>query len=139
MAVKNAEATWNGNLREGKGRMKLGSGAWEGPFSFNTRFGEEVGANPEELIGAALAGCFSMFLSAQLTKAGFTADSIHTTAKVHLTDGPTVSLIELNCEAKAPGVSADKFAELVDVSKKGCPISKALAAVPEMKVVAKLA
>lgn len=138
MAVKNAEATWNGNLREGKGRMKLGSGAWEGPFSFNTRFGEEVGANPEELIGAALAGCFSMFLSAQLTKAGFTAEKIHTTAKVHLTDGPTVSLIELNCEAKVPGVSADKFAELVDVSKKGCPISKALAAVPEIKLVARL-
>ncbi|HQV70577.1 MAG TPA: OsmC family peroxiredoxin [Thermoflexales bacterium] len=138
MAVKNAEATWNGNLREGKGRMKLGSGAWEGPFSFNTRFGEEVGANPEELIGAALAGCFSMFLSAQLTKAGFTADKIHTTAKVHLTDGPTVSLIELNCEAKVPGVSAEQFAELVDVSKKGCPISKALAAVPEVKVAAHL-
>lgn len=138
MAVKNAEATWNGNLREGKGRMKLGSGAWEGPFSFNTRFGEEVGANPEELIGAALAGCFSMFLSAQLTKAGFTAEKIHTTAKVHLTDGPTVSLIELNCEAKVPGVSAEQFAELVDVSKKGCPISKALAAVPEMKVAARL-
>ncbi len=138
MAVKNAEATWNGNLREGKGRMKLGSGAWEGPFSFNTRFGEEVGANPEELIGAALAGCFSMFLSAQLTKAGFTADKIHTTAKVHLTDGPTVSLIELNCEAKVPSVSAEQFAELVDVSKKGCPISKALAAVPEVKVAAHL-
>lgn len=79
-----------------------------------------------------------MFLSAQLTKAGFTADKIHTTAKVHLTDGPTVSLIELNCEAKVPGVSAEQFAELVDVSKKGCPISKALAAVPEVKVAAHL-
>lgn len=138
MAVRNAEAKWNGNLREGKGTMKLGSGAWEGPYTFDTRFGEAKGTNPEELVGAAHSGCFSMFLSAQLAKAGFTAESIHTTARVHLTDGPTISKIELTCNATVPGVSAEKFQELVDVSKKGCPVSKALAAVPEIVVVATL-
>ena len=138
MAVRNAEAKWNGNLREGKGTMKLGSGAWEGPYTFDTRFGDAKGTNPEELVGAAHAGCFSMFLSGQLTRAGFTAEYIRTSAKVHLTDGPTISKIELDCEANVPGVTPEKFQELVDVSKKGCPVSKALAAVPEIVVTAKL-
>ena len=138
MGVKTSEATWNGTLKEGSGSMRLGSQAGDLPFTFASRFADEQKTNPEELIGAAHAGCFSMFLSAQLGGAGFPPTSIHTTARVHLTDGPTISLIELSCEAKVPGIDQAKFDELVDVSKKGCPVSKALAAVPEIKFVATL-
>ncbi len=137
MPVRQAEATWTGNLREGKGSMKLGSGYFEGPFTFASRFEEGKGTNPEELIGAAQAGCFSMFLSAQLTKEGFTPKSIHTTAKVHLDAGPAISKIELDTTAEVPGVDQAKFQELVDFSKKNCPVSKALTGV-DVQVNAKL-
>ena len=138
MAVKNAEAVWNGTLKEGSGSMRLGSQAGDLPFTFASRFGDERKTNPEELIGAAHAGCFSMFLSAQLTTAGFPPTSVHTTAKVHLTEGPTISAIELVCDAKVPGIDQAKFDELVETSKKGCPVSKALAAVPSVSIVATL-
>jgi osmotically inducible protein OsmC len=138
MAVSKAEAIWEGTLKEGSGTMKVGSGFVQGPYTFASRFeGDAKGTNPEELIGAAHAGCFSMFLSAQLTRAGFAPKSIHTTATVHLTDGPTISLIELVCEAEVPGVDQNTFDEKVAVSKAGCPVSKALASV-EMKVTATL-
>jgi lipoyl-dependent peroxiredoxin len=137
MAVRTSEATWLGNLREGKGTMKIGKTGYEGPFTYASRFEEGTGTNPEELVGAAHAGCFSMFLSAVLTKAGFPPRRIHTTAIVHLGDGPTINLIELNCEAEVPNVDEKTFQEQVDVSKKGCPVSKALASV-ELKVNAKL-
>lgn len=138
MSVKHAEATWTGTLNDGSGKMKLGSHAGDLPFTKASRFGDEHQTNPEELIGAAHAGCFSMFLSAQIGKAGFTPERVHTTATVHLTDGPTISLIELKVEAKVPGIDQHKFDELVEVSKKGCPVSKALAAVPEIKLHATL-
>jgi lipoyl-dependent peroxiredoxin len=137
MAVRTSEATWLGNLREGKGTMKLGKTGYEGPFTYASRFEEGAGTNPEELVGAAHAGCFSMFLSAVLTKAGFPPNRIHTTARVHLGDGPTINLIELTCEAEVPNVDEKTFQEQVDAAKKGCPVSKALAAV-ELKVNAKL-
>jgi osmotically inducible protein OsmC len=138
MAVSKAEATWKGTLKEGGGTMKVGSGFFEGPFTFASRFeGDAKATNPEELIGAAHAGCFSMFLSAQLTNAGFKPTRIHTTATVHLTAGPTISLIELVCEAEVPGLDSDTFNEKVAVSKANCPVSKALASV-EMKVSATL-
>jgi osmotically inducible protein OsmC len=138
MAVSKAEATWNGTLKEGAGTMKVGSGFFEGAYTFASRFeGDAKATNPEELIGAAHAGCFSMFLSAQLTNAGFKPNSIHTTAVVHLTQGPTISLIELTCVADVPGVSAEAFEEKVAVSKANCPVSKALASV-EMTVHATL-
>jgi osmotically inducible protein OsmC len=140
MAVRNAEAVWEGNLQEGKGSMKLGSGAFEGPFSFASRFQEGPGTNPEELIGAAHAGCFSMFLSAVLSKEGFPPKRVHTTATVHLeqVDGaPWITKIQLNCEANVPGVDENTFMEQIDVSKKGCPVSKALAGV-QISVEAKL-
>jgi len=133
MPVRNAEATWNGTLREGSGTLKVGSGFFDVPFTYASRFESAKGTNPEELIGAAHAGCFSMFLSAQLTKAGFPPKQIHTTAQVHLGDGPTITLIELDTTAQVPNVDEAKFRELVDVSKKGCPVSKALASV-EIKV-----
>ena len=132
MAIRKAKATWNGNLKEGNGNMALGSGAFDGAFSFATRFEEEPGTNPEELIGAALAGCFSMFMSAQLTSAGFPPTKIQTNAKVHLGRddiGPAVTLIELDSEAEVPGIDAAAFAEIAAKSKAGCPISKALASV----------
>lgn len=129
MAVRNAEAHWEGTLREGKGTMRLGSGAFEGAYSFSSRFEEGTGTNPEELIGAANAGCFSMFLAAQLTNAGFPPNSIHTTAKVHLEAGPTITRIELTTEAVVPGVDQALFDEKVAFSKANCPVSKALASV----------
>jgi osmotically inducible protein OsmC len=137
MPVRNASAKWNGTLREGDGTMKLGSGAYEGPFTFASRFESGPGTNPEELIGAAQAGCFSMFLSALLTKAGFTPTSIETTAAVHLGDGPTITLIELNTEAVVPGLDDVAFQEHAEAAKKNCPISKALAG-PELRLTARL-
>ncbi|HSH01409.1 MAG TPA: OsmC family protein [Anaerolineae bacterium] len=130
MSVRNANAVWEGTLKEGKGSMKLGSGAFEGAFSFNTRFGDEPGTNPEELIGAAHAGCYSMFLSALLSNNGFTPTRIATTAKVHLNRddiGPVVDKIELNCEAEVPDLTAEQFAEFAQTAKEKCPISRALA------------
>lgn len=138
MAVRKSEATWKGTLREGSGVMKMGSGSYEGPFTYASRFEEGPGTNPEELIGAAHAGCYSMFLSALLSKAGFTPASIHTTATVHLGAGPTITKIELVCNANVPDVSAEQFAELAAQAKAGCPISKALAAVEEVTLDAQL-
>jgi len=141
MAIRKAETTWTGTLKEGKGNMKVGSGAFDVPFSFGTRFGDDPGTNPEELIGAAHAGCFSMFLSAQLTNAGFPPTRIHTQAAVHFGRddvGPVIEKLVLTTEAEVPNVNQAKFDELVAVSKKNCPISRALAAVGEFEVHAKL-
>lgn len=132
MATRTAEAVWEGNLREGKGRLKLGSGAYEGPYSFQSRFESGAGTNPEELIGAAHAGCFSMALSAGLTKAGITAKRIHTTARVHLDNvdgGFKITRIELATDAEVPGIDEHAFREHAEAAKKGCPVSKALTGV----------
>lgn len=129
MAIRNSEAVWTGTLMEGSGTMKLGSGLFEGPFTFASRFENGKGTNPEELIGAAQAGCFSMFLSATLTKEGFPPTRIHTTAKVHLEAGPTITKIELETSAKVPNVTDAKFQEAVAFSKANCPVSKALASI----------
>ena len=139
MAVSKASARWTGTLKEGKGTMKGGSGHFDAPFTFVSRFeGAATGTNPEELIGAAQAGCFSMFLAAQLTTAGHPPTSIETSATVHLGAGPTITKIELETVADVPGVSAELFNEKVDFSKKNCPISKALASVPETTFTVKL-
>jgi osmotically inducible protein OsmC len=129
MAVRKASAVWNGTLREGAGTMKLGSGAYEGAYTYASRFEEGPGTNPEELIGAAHAGCFSMFLSALLTKAGFTPTSIETTATVHLGAGPTITDIELDSQVTVPGLDEARLQELAAEAKANCPVSKALAAV----------
>ena len=141
MAIRKAETTWTGTLKEGNGNMKTGSGAFDVPYTWGTRFGTEAGTNPEELIGAAHAGCFSMFLSAQLTGAGFPPVRIHTTSDVHLNRddvGPVIDKLVLTTEAEIPGISQEKFDELVAVSKQNCPISRALAAVKEFEVQATL-
>ena len=129
MLTRTAEAVWEGSLREGQGRVKLGSGAYEGPYSFRSRFEEGSGTNPEELIGAAHAGCFSMALSAGLTKAGVTARRIHTVARVHLENvGGSFKLtrIELDTEAQVPGLDERAFREQAEMAKKNCPVSMAL-------------
>ena len=133
MAVSKASAKWTGTLKEGAGSMKGASGHFDAPFTFVSRFeGAATGTNPEELIGAAQAGCFSMFLAAQLTNAGHPPTSIETSATVHLGAGPTINKIELETVAVVPGVSKEVFNEKVDFSKKNCPVSKALASVPEV-------
>jgi len=137
MTTRTSSAEWNGTLKEGAGTMKLASGAYEGPYTFASRFESGQGTNPEELIGAAHAGCYSMFLSALLSKEGFTPTRIATTATVHLTEGPTISLIELDCEADVPGVSPEVFQEKAAAAKAGCPVSKVLAAT-EIRLNAKL-
>jgi len=130
MAVRNAKATWNGTLKEGKGTMALGSGAFEGPFSFNTRMGDEPGTNPEELIGAALAGCFTMALNAGLEKEGFKASGIKTDAKVNFGEegeGFAITKIELQTEANVEGIEQSAFQKIAEKTKSSCPVSKALA------------
>jgi osmotically inducible protein OsmC len=140
MAISKARATWTGNLKEGKGTMKGNSGHLDAPFTFATRFeGAAGGTTPEELLGAAQAGCFSMFLAAQLSSAGHTPTSIETSATVHLGDGPLVEKIELETIAKVPGIDSKLFDEKVAFSKANCPVSKALASVPTITVNAKLA
>ncbi len=138
MAVQTSKATWNGTLKEGNGVMVVGDGHYEGPFTHASRFATGPGTNPEELIGAAHAGCFSMFLSALLTNNGTPPNSISTVANVHLTDGPTVSKIELVTEADVPDLDDDAFQAIAAEAKAKCPISKALAAVDEITLDAKL-
>ncbi len=137
MTKRSASAEWKGTLKDGGGTMSLGSGAYTGPYTFASRFESGPGTNPEELIGAAHAGCFSMFLSALLTKAGLNPTHIKTTATVHLGEGPTINLIELHSEAKVPGVTEEQLREHVEAAKKGCPVSKALAG-PEIRLNVKL-
>jgi osmotically inducible protein OsmC len=129
MAIRTAKATWNGTLKEGKGTMALGSGAFEGSFSFNTRMGDEPGTNPEELIGAALAGCFTMALNAGLEKEGFKANGVKTDAKVHFgkdDSGFAITSIDLTTEAEVADIDDSMFQEIAAATKKGCPVSKAL-------------
>lgn len=137
MSVRTATAEWTGTLKEGHGSMSLGSKAWEGPYSFVSRFEEGPGSNPEELLGAAHAGCFSMFLSAVLTKAGFTPGRIVTHARVHLAAGPVINRIELDLEAEVPGITEEDFLTHAETAKAGCPVSKALAG-PEITLSARL-
>jgi osmotically inducible protein OsmC len=139
MPVRRSEAVWRGTLKEGAGTVRLASGLWEGPYTFSSRFEEGAGTNPEELIGAAHAGCFSMFLAALLTEKGYVPARISTTAAVHLGAGPAIKRIDLACEAEVPGVGEEEFQALAAEAKAGCPVSKALAAVPEIQLVARLA
>jgi lipoyl-dependent peroxiredoxin len=132
MAVRTAEAVWESSLQEGSGVMKVGSGAFEGAYSFSTRFEESPGTNPEELIGAAHAGCFSMSLSSGLERAGFTPRRIATTAKVHLVKGDagfSITKIELHTEGDVPGVDEATFQEQAEAAKANCPVSRALSGV----------
>lgn len=132
MPKRTAQARWEGNLKEGQGRVKLGSGAFEGQYSFGSRFENGTGTNPEELIGAAHAGCFSMALSMLLGNAGYEPLQIQSEAEVQLQqteNGPAISDITLTTEATVPKISADEFQKQAEAAKSNCPVSKALAGV----------
>jgi osmotically inducible protein OsmC len=132
MATRKADAEWRGNLAEGSGHMRLGSGAFRGRFDFRSRMGDGNGTNPEELLGAAHAGCFSMALALQLTNAGFTVERIHTTANVHFDerdDGWSIHRIDLDTEATVADITAAAFEEQALLAKKNCPVSRALSGV----------
>lgn len=129
MKTRNAEAVWEGSLREGSGTMRLGSGAYEGHYSFDSRFEEGVGTNPEELLGAALAGCFSMAFSGDLVKAGYAPKRIETKARVYLekVDGRfTITRFHLETEADVPEIDDHAFQETAEGAKEGCPVSRLL-------------
>ncbi len=141
MPARTATARWEGGLRQGKGSMRLGSGAFEGQYSFSSRFEEGTGTNPEELIGAAHAGCFSMALSAGLEQAGHPPTSVETRANVHLEradSGFQISRIDLDCTAEVPGIDDATFQAQAATAKAGCPVSKALAGV-DIRLDARLA
>jgi lipoyl-dependent peroxiredoxin len=142
MPARTATARWEGGLQQGKGTLRLGSGAFDGQYSFSSRFEEGTGTNPEELIGAAHAGCFTMALSAGLERAGHTANSIDTSARVHLerADGAfRISRIELTTTADVPGIDEADFQEQAQTAKQNCPVSKALAGVDDIELDARLA
>ena len=131
MATRSSHAVWEGNLPEGNGTMTIGDDAWEGPFSFRSRFEDGVGTNPEELLGAAHAGCFSMALSHELAEAGHPPERVATTAKVHLeaSDGDFyIPKIELHTTAHVPGVDEATFMKYAQAAKENCPVSKVLQA-----------
>jgi lipoyl-dependent peroxiredoxin len=141
MPVRSANAEWQGDLQSGKGTMKMASGAYEGQYSFSSRFEEGTGTNPEELIAAAHAGCFSMAFSAQLAKAGFTPTSVRTTANVHLDKsdaGFSITRVRLETEGDVPNIEEAQFQEIAEAAKKGCPVSRALGAVENIEVNARL-
>ena len=139
MAISHSEAVWLGTLKEGTGTMKVASGYFEGPYTFASRFeGDPKGTNPEELIGAAHAGCFTMFLSGVLSNNGFKPTRIHTNATVHLGAGPTITKIELVTDAEVPGLEEAAFQDFAQQAKANCPVSKALAAVSEITLEARL-
>ena len=132
MALRTASAVWEGDLKGGKGKMKLGSGAFEGAYSFASRFESGTGTNPEELIGAAHAGCYSMALSHLLASKGFTPKRVATTADVKLEkvgDGFKITNINLKMEADVPKIDEKTFMETAEAAKKGCPVSQALAGI----------
>lgn len=141
MAIRQAKAVWLGNLKEGKGTLELGSGVFQGPYSFRSRFENGNGTNPEELLAAALAGCFSMALAHMLTEAGYAPQKIATGAKAHLGavhNGFAINIIELETEATVPGIEMNKFLEHAENAKTNCPVSKALAGT-KIELTAKLA
>ncbi len=132
MIKRTAQARWQGDLKNGRGSMALGSGAFEGQYSFTSRFEDGKGTNPEELIGAAHAGCFSMALSAALSKDGYTVDEIQTEATVSMDkgkDGFMITGIKLNTKARVRDIVMDDFVKYASDAKKNCPVSQALSAV----------
>jgi osmotically inducible protein OsmC len=140
MPLRKSEAVWEGKLQSGKGTVKLGSGEYEGSYSFKSRFEQGEGTNPEELIAAAHAGCYSMALSHGLEKNGYTPESVHTVANVNIEkvgDGFKITSIELQTKAKVPDIDEKAFKEQAETAKTGCPVSQALAGT-EIKLTAEL-
>ncbi|MDQ6815846.1 MAG: OsmC family peroxiredoxin [Actinomycetota bacterium] len=141
MAARNGTAEWRGDLQSGSGTVTVGDGAFEGAFSFDSRFAEGEGTNPEQLIAAAHAGCFTMALSGVLSGAGHAPESLHTNARVQLRniDGaPTLTRIDLDTEGTVPDVDDQQFQRYAEEAKAACPVSRALAGIPEIGLTAKL-
>jgi|ERR1051325_3540586 osmotically inducible protein OsmC len=133
MPIRSSSATWTGDLKGGSGKTKLGSGAFEGQYNFGSRFESGTGTNPEELIAAAHASCYSMALSAGLGKNGFAPQRVSTTAKVSIDKvdaGFKITKIQLESQAVVPNIDEAKFQEIANATKTGCPVSGALSAVP---------
>ncbi len=128
MPVRSATAVWKGDLKQGGGNVKVESGSFDTQYSFGSRFETGKGTNPEELIAAAHAGCYSMALSNELDKAGHKPTSVSTKAEVTLdmSDGPKITTIKLISEAVVPGIAKDKFMDIANGAKEGCPVSKVL-------------
>ena len=142
MATRNGSAEWRGDLQQGSGTLRVGDGVFEGNYSFASRFEEGEGTNPEELIAAAHAACFAMALSGILAENGHPPDAVRAQARVQLRniDGaPTLARIDLDVEAQAPGLDDEAFQRHAQEAKEGCPVSRALAAVPEIALNARLA
>jgi osmotically inducible protein OsmC len=142
MATRNGSAEWRGDLRGGDGDLTVGDGVFKGTYSFSSRFEEGQGTNPEELIAAAHAACFSMALSNILAEHGHAPESVRTVARVHLRqkdEGPTIQRIDLETEGRVPGTDEAHFAKHAEEAKSGCIVSRALAGVEEMSLTARLA
>jgi osmotically inducible protein OsmC len=141
MPKRKAEARWDGSLETGQGTMRMASGAYEGPYSFQSRFEEGDGTNPEELIAAAHAGCFSMAFSGELGRAGHDPEAVETNATVHLEksdEGFTITRIELDTRARVSGIDDSDFQRIAEAAKAGCPVSRALGAIGSIEVKAEL-
>lgn len=133
MPIRTSDAEWHGSLREGHGHLRFGNGAYEGTYSWNSRFASGRGTNPEELIAAAHAGCYSMALAGDLGGAGFKPNAVSTTAKVHVDPNPNggwdITSIDLTSIADVPGIDDATFQKIAAATKEGCPVSKALKSV----------
>jgi lipoyl-dependent peroxiredoxin len=142
MSARNGSAEWRGDLQSGTGTVTVGDGIFEGAYTFKSRFEEGEGTNPEQLIAAAHAACFSMALSGALSNAGHPPESVRTEAKIQLrnVDGaPTLTAVELTTEGRVPGIDQAEFERFAEEAKAACPVSRALAGIPEMNVTATLA
>ncbi|MEF8773741.1 MAG: OsmC family peroxiredoxin [Halobacteriales archaeon] len=137
MPVRSADATWSGDLKSGEGQMMTESGAYDGEFTFATRFGDEAGTNPEELLAAAHGGCFSMAFANEVSEAGYTVEEVNTHAEITLEDGEIVRS-HLVMDAKIPEIDEEAFHEIAEQAHDGCPVSSALGAIPELTLDATL-
>jgi osmotically inducible protein OsmC len=141
MTARNGSAEWRGSIESGSGTVTVGDGVFEGAYSYESRFAEGEGTNPEQLIAAAHAACFTMALSSVLGAAGHVPDSLHTNARVQLRniDGaPTLTRIDLETEGQVPGIDDQQFQQHAEAAKANCPVSRALAGIPEIALEAKL-
>lgn len=142
MTARNGSAEWHGDIKSGSGTVTVGNGVFEGAYSYGSRFGEDEGTNPEQLIAAAQAACFTMALSSILAAAGHTPESVRTNARVYLRNvngAPMLARLDLDTEGHVPGVDAQQFQHYAEEAKATCPVARALAGIPEIVLTAKLA
>jgi len=142
MTSRNGSAEWTGDLKTGSGTITVGNGVFHGPYTYDSRFGEQGGTNPEQLIAAAQAGCFTMALASLLSKAGHAPESLRTNARVELriVEGvPSLTRLDLDTEGHVPGIREEQFQALAEQAKTTCPVARALSGIPEIVMTAKLA